>query len=142
MTSGDRPTLSGPPPVVVVPPLPPPASLARPRSSAWPARAATWAPLLVALVGAGGVPTACEALRGTSQRRATEALTSEVQRLSGQVERLGADQRATAERLTELRATVEAREQARREQTQLARSHLTQPPAPDVQGALRALDTP
>lgn len=126
---------------VLVPVTDPPPSPTRPqRPSLPPGRAQSWALVIVAVLGAGGAPSLVAALRGDEQARATEELSRQVQALSGSVARLEAAHADTSRRLVELRALVEAREQARREQLQLARSHLTQPPRPDVPGALKALD--
>jgi len=106
-----------------------------------PGRAQSWALVIVAVLGAGGAPSLVAAVRGDGgQARAVAELSGQVRSMAGAVARLEEQGRQTSERLTELRATVEAREQARREQLTTARSHLTQPPRPDVPGALRVLD--
>jgi uncharacterized protein YlxW (UPF0749 family) len=111
------------------------------RASVPPGRVQSWALVIVAVLGAGGAPSLVQAIRGDDgQAAAVGALTREVTELRGAVARLEGQVRETSERLTGLRATVEAREQARREQLAQARSHLTGPPRPDVPGAIRVLD--
>lgn len=110
------------------------------RPSSWPPGVCgRW--LTVALVGVatvggagGGLAALVGAVRGDDQGRVVERLDA----MSGRLERVEEGQRTTAERLVELRATVEAREQARREQQDLARSYL-RGRSPDPARALDAL---
>jgi len=122
----DRLTLTGPPE--------PPRRASLPPRMGW-----GWAPLIVALVGAGGLPALVSALRGDEQRRASAALAEQVAGLRASVARLEAQGERTSSQLTELATTVREREAARRERDALVDSYLRQRPRPDVDAAREAL---
>ncbi len=103
-------------------------------------RAASWAALAAAVLGSGGVGAVVQAARGDSETaRAVAALTVQVQTLTGQVTRLEAAQAKTGEDVAHLRGQLEPLANVRGRISE-AESRLRQPPAPDVRGALRALD--
>ena len=66
-------------------------------------------------------------------------LSSQVQSLTGQVARLEESQRQAREDLAKLRGQLEPVANLRAQISQ-AESHLTQPPRPDVKGALEVLN--
>lgn len=97
------------------------------------------AALVLALLGAGGLPALVSALRGDGQRAATQELSRQVASLSGAVGRLEEQGADTQRRLVELTTTVREREQARRERDALIDSYLSQRPRPDVARAREVL---
>jgi len=125
-------------PVTVPPeqdPLPPPPGAPQ-RPSRAPGWVTSWAPVIVALVGAGGAGPLIQSLRSDGQAQAVEAL-------AGQVRELREESR---ERWAELRSQVaalerrrEAEDAAQRARLELADSYLRQHPAPDVRRAREAL---
>lgn len=124
--SGDRLTLTGPPR--------PPLRASLPPGGRWGGAA-----LVVALLGAGGLPSLVSALRGDGQRAATQELSRQVASLSGAVGRLEEQGARTQAQLVELATTVREREQARRERDALIDSYLSQRPRPDVARAREVL---
>lgn len=98
-----------------------------------------WGALVVALLGAGGLPSLVSALRGDGQRQATQELSRQVESLRGAVGRLEDQGAATQRQLVELATTVREREQARRERDSLVDSYLSQRPRPDVARAREVL---
>jgi len=126
------------PPKPDAPVAPPPAS---PRASLPPGRAQSVAVVLAVVLGSGGASELIRALRGDGgQAQATTALTVQVQVLSATVARLEPKVESLAKLVVEMRAADKAREDQRRQQLTEVRSHLTQPPRPDVPGAIRVLD--
>lgn len=97
------------------------------------------AALVLALLGAGGLPALVSALRGDEQRRASAALAEQVAGLRASVARLEEQGAATQRQLVELATTVREREQARRERDALVDSYLSQRPRPDVARAREVL---
>lgn len=113
------------------------------RPTSWPpGPAGRW--IGVALIGlatvggaGGGLASLVGALRGDDRQQVADRLDA----LGGRLARVEEASRETSERLVELRATVDAREQARRESQDLARSYLRQR-RPDTEAALEALGEP
>ncbi len=133
-----------PPEMVTVPPEPAAeAPVATPAAtpSGWPpGPVGRWlrvSMMVLATVGGAGVGLA--ALAGVVRGDGSRVVAERLDELSGRLVQLEAAQRTTSERLIELRATVEAREQSRREQLELVDGYLRQRPAPDVKRAREAL---
>lgn len=112
-----------------------------PKLSSWPpGRPGRWIGIaLVSVATLGGAGGGIASLIGTLRGDERKAVAGELATLSGRQARLEASMEKISERLIELRATVEAREQARRERDEEVRSHL-RARTPDPQAALRALD--
>lgn len=125
---GDRLTLTGPPPVA--PRSYPPERKAKEERDlrSW---ASAWAPLVVAIVGTGGIAS----LRGNASADALAALREEVSALREDVRAKHAAHEVEIELLR--RQAADARHQARLREVAAA-SYLTQP-TPDPEAALRVL---